>query len=224
MRSPPGAVDLAWTPSLGGATSSSVPSDVDGQASSRAHAFGETTIYSIDPLRDPRWAELSEHHPRASVFHTPGWLEALRRTYGYEPVAYTTAPPGTDLTNGVVLCRVRSLITGRRLVSLPFSDHCEPLTERPEDLKSLLHFLESKRTEEGWKYIEIRPRTGVDAAPLGMAPALRYSFHTIDLGPELGQLFRRFHKDSTQRKIRRAEREGLTYEEGRGEALLDKFY
>ena len=37
-------------------------------------------------------------------------------------------------------------------------------------------------------------------------------------------LFRNFHKDSTQRKIRRAEREGLTYEDGRSESLLDEFY
>jgi hypothetical protein len=124
----------------------------------------------------------------------------------------------------VVLCRVCSPVTGRRLVSLPFSDHCEPLTDRPEDLESLLHFLEAKRTEEGWKYIEIRPRTCSAAPPLVMVPAMRYSFHTIDLSPEPEQIFRRFHKDSTQRKIRRAEREGLTYEEGRGEAFLEKFY
>ncbi len=112
-------------------------------------------IYAIDPLRDPRWAEMLERHPRASVFHTPGWLEALRRTYGYEPVVYTTSPPRADLTDGVVLCRISSRITGRRLVSLPFSDHCEPLTERPEELRTLLNFLESIRSDEGWKYVEI---------------------------------------------------------------------
>ena len=113
-------------------------------------------IYRIDPLRDPRWAEMVEKHPRASAFHTPGWLEALRRTYGYEPVVYTTAPPRADLTDGVVFCRVSSRITGRRLVSLPFSDHCEPLTERPEDLVSLLNALESTRSDEGWRYVEVR--------------------------------------------------------------------
>jgi hypothetical protein len=224
MRSSPAAADLAWTLSIGGVTGSGASTDIDRQASSRVCDFGKTAIYSIDPLRDPRWAELSERHPRASVFHTRGWLEALRRTYGYEPVAYTTDPPGTELTNGVVLCRVRSLVTGRRLVSLPFSDHCEPLTERPEDLKSLLDFLETKRTEEGWKYVEIRPRACGEVPLLGMGPARRYCFHTIDLGLGLDQIFRRFHKDSTQRKIRRAERENLTYEEGRGEALLEKFY
>lgn len=51
-------------------------------------------LYQIDPVRDPRWSELLENHPRASIFHTAGWLEALRRTYGYEPIAYTSSPPG----------------------------------------------------------------------------------------------------------------------------------
>ena len=181
-------------------------------------------IYRTDPLRDPRWVEMVEKHPRASVFHTPGWLEALRRTFGYEPVVYTTSPPRADLTNGVVLCRVSSRITGRRLVSLPFSDHCEPLTERPEDLLSLLNGLEFTRSGEGWKYVEVRPRTSRDAPLPGMGLAQRYCFHSLDLRPGLEEIFRRFHKDSTQRKIRRAERERLTYEEGRSEALVEKFY
>ena len=46
-----------------------------------------------------------EKHPAASIFHTPGWLEALRRTYGYEPVAFTTSPPGHPLTNGSPFCQ-----------------------------------------------------------------------------------------------------------------------
>jgi lipid II:glycine glycyltransferase (peptidoglycan interpeptide bridge formation enzyme) len=37
-------------------------------------------------------------------------------------------------------------------------------------------------------------------------------------------LFRNFHKDCVQRKIQRAIREGLTYEEGRSDLLVDKFY
>ena len=83
--------------------------------------------YEIDPLRDERWASLVESHPHASVFHSNNWLKALRSVYGYEPVVMTTCPPGARLTNGLVFCRVNSWLTGRRLVSLPFSDHCEPL-------------------------------------------------------------------------------------------------
>ena len=141
-----------------------------------------TAIYAIDPLRDPRWAEMVERHPRASVLHTPGWLEALRRTYGYEPVVYTTSPPRVDLTDGLVLCRIRSRITGRRLVSLPFSDHCEPLTD-VLNLQTLLNFLVSTRSNEGWKYLEVRPRTPRAVPHPGMSLAQKYCLHTLDLGP-----------------------------------------
>ncbi len=84
-------------------------------------------LYQIDPVRDPRWAVFLKRHPRASVFHTPGWLEALCRSYGYESIGYTSSPPGEEIRNGLVFCRVDSWLTGRRMVSLPFSDHCEPL-------------------------------------------------------------------------------------------------
>src|SRR5436853_1814942 len=120
----------------------------------RPGAFNQvvTTIHSLDPLRDPRWPEFVQRHPRASVFHTPGWLEALRRTYGYEPIVYTTSPPRAELTNGLVFCRVRSWLTGNRVVSLPFSDHCEALVDKAEDLDCLLESLEREAKSDGWKY------------------------------------------------------------------------
>src|SRR3989442_12036434 len=155
--------------------------------------------YHVDPCRDPRWAEFLQSHPQASVFHTAGWLEALRRTYGYESTAYTTTPPGVELTNGMVLSRVYSPITGRRLVSLPFSDHCEPLVERSEELENLIHSLELDCISERCKYFEVRPRTALAVPPRGLEPTQTFYFHSVDLTPEIEEIFRRLHKDSTQR-------------------------
>jgi hypothetical protein len=113
-------------------------------------------IYEIDPLRDPRWPEFTQHHRRASVFHTRGWLEAVRQTYGYHPVAPTTNGPGSDLENALAFCLVHSWLTGRRLVSLPFSDHCEPLAESNEDLTELFAGLHARATAGNCKYLEAR--------------------------------------------------------------------
>ena len=85
------------------------------------------SVYQFNPLKDPRWQPFVDHHPGGSIFHSADWLEALRRTYGYEPVVYTTTSPGKELSNGIVFCRIHSWVSGSRLVSLPFSDHCEPL-------------------------------------------------------------------------------------------------
>src|SRR5262245_27771741 len=85
-----------------------------------------SAVHLIRPLEDPRWSALIERHPRASVFHSLEWLRALHQTYGYQPVAFTTATAGEELQNAILGCRINSWLTGRRIVSLPFSDHCDP--------------------------------------------------------------------------------------------------
>jgi len=181
-------------------------------------------VYQIDPIRDPRWRAFAEVHPRASVFHAPEWLEALQRTYGYEPVALTTAGPGEGLRNGLVFCRVNSWLTGRRTVSVPFSDHCAPLAGSQDELDCLLTALKQDLVASRAKYFELRPPGPPCEGLVQLPKAAGFCLHRLDLRPGPDECFRRFHKDCIQRKIRRAERDGLGYEEGTSELLLDRFY
>ena len=183
--------------------------------------------YQLDPIRDPRWATLVKAHPKASVFHTVPWLRALRSTYGYETLAFTTSPPTGELKNGIVFCHVDSWLTGDRLVSLPFSDHCEPLCESSQELNFLIRYLQSVLEHEKWKHFQVRAIHGElgqkDGGP-GCLPGAEYFFHTIDLRPDLEEVFRGFDKDSVQRRIRRADRAELCEKCGRSEGLLRDFY
>jgi CelD/BcsL family acetyltransferase involved in cellulose biosynthesis len=181
-------------------------------------------LHRINPLEDPRWRELVEQHPQASVFHSIPWLRALRDTYGYRPVAFTWAAPGEQLRGAMLFCEVDSWLTGRRLVSLPFSDHCQPLLNNSQDSRSLIEALESQALASGWRYIEIRPLNSGASASGNWHVSANYTFHQLDLGPDLDTLFQNFHQSSTQRKIRRAKREGLTYREGSSESQLSAFY
>src|SRR5262249_33961066 len=141
-----------------------------------------------------------------------GWLEALRRTYGYEPVVLTTTENEGPLTNGLLLCKVSSWLTGTRLVSLAFSDHCQPLVDNPVELLELLHFLERRVRDKEHKYVEIRPLAAFDPDVESASHAAvsdSYSFHLLDLRPPLTVLFKSFHKSCVQRKLERAERENL---------------
>lgn len=182
------------------------------------------TAWQINPLQDPRWASLLHRHPRATVFHTPAWLEALQRTYGYQPVVLTTTAPGEELRNGLVFCRVKSWITGSRNVSLPFSDHCDPLVEAGEELQSLLAAVQRDQVEKHAKYCEIRPLTPPADEPRNLEKADSYCIHRLDLRPDLREIYNGFHKNCIQRKIRRAEQENLTYQQGRTPTLLEGFY
>jgi hypothetical protein len=182
------------------------------------------TLHLINPLSDDRWDDLVARHPRASAFHRRGWIQALVRTYGYEPLALTSAPPGQALNDGIVLCRVSSWITGTRMVSLPFSDHCEPLLNERSESMEFTNWLRAECDRERWKYVELRPLEHMQDAGSGFQESGSYCFHVLDLKPSLEQIFSALHKDSIQRKIRRAEREELSYEAGRSEQLVDEFY
>jgi hypothetical protein len=99
--------------------------------------------YWIDPITDSRWPEFILRHPSSSVFHTPAWLTALQRTYGYTPLVLTTSPPGSKIENGIPFCRVNSILTGNRLVSLPFSDHWQPHAKVREAVRAKFYFFDA---------------------------------------------------------------------------------
>src|SRR5204863_7478807 len=108
---------------------------------------------------------------------------------------------------------------------LPFSDHCEPLVNSEPHLEHLLRSLRNNGIMKESKYTELRPMQehACDFMDL-FQPSDRFFLHRINLQPELPQLFSLFHKDSIQRRIRKAEKEHLNYECGRSEALLRKYY
>jgi len=142
-------------------------------------------------------------------------------------VVFTTSPPTEELKNGLIFCRIRSWVTGSRMVSLPFSDHCEPLFDSSEELDFVVGCLQMEMEHQDWKYLEIRPinkqfdRKGQKA---GLRPANLFYLHRLDLRPSLDEIFKSLHKDSAQRRIRRAERAGVSCGCGRSEELLKDFY
>ena len=183
-------------------------------------------VYKIDPLWDCRWQALVDHHPNGSVFHTTAWLEALRKTYGYKPVAFTTSPPTGALTNGLLFCRVQSWLTKPRMVSLPFSDHCEPLCDS-EEMDFLTRYLQCELDHHNWKYLELRPlneRFSEAETTSGFRAVDTYAIHRIDLRLNLHDLFQTLDKNSIRRRVQRAEHAGLVERCGRSEDLLRDFY
>ncbi len=178
----------------------------------------------IDPLTDARWDELVARHPNASAFHRRGWLEALEQTYGYKPFVLTSAEPGEPMADGIVACRISSWLTGTRMVSLPFADHCEPLSGDSENRQQLTSRLVEESKQQHCKYLEFRPLAADTDLGNNFQATDSFYFHELDLRPPLEQLFKGLQKDSIQRKIRRAEKEQLSYEVGSTQEFIDTFY
>lgn len=194
----------------------------DSRAATCIHRSDGTPIYAIDPILDRRWAEFVEDHPGASVFHSREWLQSLSATYEFAPVAFVDAPPGEKICHGQVFCLVNSWLTGKRLVSLPFSDHAESLCGEDE-MRAISSYLRAKVDSGDLRYVELR--SGVHGGnEFGFETASEYYLHKIDIEDDLFSIYGRFHQNCIQRKIRRAEREGITYSEGAGDDYLNEFY
>jgi hypothetical protein len=90
--------------------------------------------------------------------------------------------------------------------------------------RALCSFVESLRLKERWKYVEMRSGNSLLQFDGCFRTATSYYLHRLDLRPGLDALYKGFHKNCIQRKIRRAERESLTYEAGCSPSLLQQLY
>src|SRR3954454_24215984 len=86
----------------------------------------------LAPVLDPRSAGLLYDSREAIIFHEPAWMALLHREYGFAFQAVCVVD-GADVLAGLPLARVRSRLTGDRLVALPFSDCCAPLFREGSD-------------------------------------------------------------------------------------------
>jgi len=181
------------------------------------------TFHQIDPIQDTRWSEFVDSHPKASIFHTVAWLQALRRTYGYTPVAFTTSPATSALKNGLLFCRINSWLTGSRLVSLPFSDHCDPLCEESEELKFLIRYLQTALAHQGWNYLEFRPihpDVGEAMEKAELRRVTRNHLHAINLRRDIEELALDLANDSGEVVAG----PGLVEKRGNSEQLVRELY
>jgi hypothetical protein len=132
----------------------------------------------VNPLQIPNWDELILSHPDAGVFHSSGWARVLSEAYGFKPTYFASFNNGG--VNAVLpFMDVRSILTGRRGVSLPFTDYCRPLLSSASDLHTALTAVIQHGKKVNWSSIQVRG-SGVNV--LEAKPSSIFHHHTLDLG------------------------------------------
>jgi CelD/BcsL family acetyltransferase involved in cellulose biosynthesis len=155
-------------------------------------------------------------HHGATVFHSQGWARVLAESYGYSP-EYLLAEDGGSLRALLPLFEVRSWITGKRGVSLPFTDRCDPLLSDRIAFPDVLAGGRSLGEKRGWKYIEWR------GAPDTVELSATFYQHDLDLTPSEASLFDRC-APARRRAIRKAEKEQILVERSGKPEAMEAFY
>ena len=174
--------------------------------------------WSVDARPDAPagWDDLAR--AQGAFYHESAWTAALHEAFGFAPT-YLTARDAAGAIGGILpLVTVRSPVGRRRLVSLPFSYAAGPVArDREADAALCAAALELARAR-GVRRVEIK-RVGDAVAPAGgFTRAARYATYVVPTdGGERG-VWKRLHASSTQRGIRRAEREGVRVDRATGVA------
>jgi hypothetical protein len=176
-------------------------------------------MWTINPVHNPGWDLVVALHRDAGCFHTSAWAKVLHYTYKHQPF-YLQFSQGRRLVALIPLMEVRSALTGRRGVCLPFSDMCEPLIFDPTVTDLVRDRVGRFGRERRWKHLEIRGGKLFQAA--GESGAKFYG-HTLDLQGRASELTDRF-SSPVRRAIRKAQRNNVTATVVRSRQGINDFY
>jgi hypothetical protein len=173
----------------------------------------------INPVDYPQWDELLLAKEESSFFHSSHWARVLSESYLYNPL-YFVSVRDNDLRTAIPFMEIKSVFTGHRGVSLPFSDYCAPIVSEDTDFQDVFNQITEHGKQAGWKYIEIRGEKGF----LKDLPHSSYYYgHTLDISPGEEHLFSNF-KNSTKRNIKKAANKGVQAKICISPESIDEFY
>jgi len=147
-------------------------------------------------------------HPLSSLFSSPPWIRALADTYGFQISVAVTGDGGEQAA--VLFSRVSDL-RGERIVSLPFSDYCDPLVEDPATWERLAAPILAMGLPTTLRCLRCRAA----ADDPRFTPTGGALWHGVDLTRPEEALWQGL-QGSARQNIRKAKRAGVTIREARG--------
>lgn len=176
-----------------------------------------TNVVCVDPRTDPLWRALVHQAP-SSVFHSPSWIQVLTDTYGWEANARVVLDDQGEAQAGIPFCLIADVF-GKRIVTLPFSDYCDPLVAEPYAWRLLIEGLLPEHCP-----ILIRClHNGIPIADERFALVKQARWHRLDLRPDLDALWRGMN-DAAHRAVAKSQREGLVVRLAQSQADLRAFF
>ncbi len=171
----------------------------------------------LNPIDYQGWDELLTSNEGCTFFHTAAWAKVLSETYHYRPL-YFTVFNNSRLLALIPMMEVKSVFTGWRGVSLPFTDYCEPVIANGSHIEDMIDFVREYGRKCHWESIESRGGYYPD-----MTALTSFYRHTLNLTLGVEQIFSRFNSN-TRRNINKAVREGIEVNICRSLKAVNEYY
>jgi CelD/BcsL family acetyltransferase involved in cellulose biosynthesis len=176
-------------------------------------------IIHLDP-KDKRWMDFIGLFPQANIFHHPDWANLLSECYKFRTFVLALKDDTNSLIAGLPLIDVNSFLTGRRWVSLPFTDYCQPLFSDQNTFECLTQELVVLSQERHNQQIEVRWELPLNTHIQSFSHFVR---HTLNLDQGLESISKSLHRTQRQ-NIKTAEKNGIEIKMGENFEFLQIFY
>jgi hypothetical protein len=159
----------------------------------------------------------------ATIYHTPEWRDAITATYGYVPM-YLGVFDGENLSAVLPLMYVKSWLTGRRLVSLPFANTCGP-AGTSERFGALLDRALELRAELRARALEIRTQANINHLEDDrFSPVGYFITSLVSLASDPKDVWENFKDRNVRTEVRQAAKKGIEVRDGGDLKDLEQFY
>jgi hypothetical protein len=142
-----------------------------------------------------------------SFFHSAAWEKVLTETYGYTPICFSKKECGKPVAT-LSAMEADSWLTGRRGISLPFTDEFEPFGADKKSFQKVFGEAVEFGKSRGWKFLELR---GGRKFFSGVPASSSFYGHSLKLAGDENHLFSKL-ESAVRRAIRRAENGKVTLE------------
>ncbi len=151
------------------------------------------------------WDEFARAQEGFTHFHRYDWRGLIEQVFGHDCIYLAARNDGGTLEAVLPLVRVKSVLFGHYLVSLPFLNYGGPLGTT-EGIRSIVDEAVSLARRDRVKLIELRSRIPL---PVDLAVSHRKVTVLLDLEASADATFKKFHA-KLRSQVRRPQKEGVT--------------
>lgn len=191
----------------------------------RTAGIEDSSIVEADPTTDRRWDDFVRASPDGTFYHLAAWKRLLEQTYHFRPIYLAVEGADGSLGGLLPLFLVQSPLTGRKLVSLPFSDVCGPLARTDRVRQLLLNRACTIACDQRAKCLQIRSsRSDLQNSLPGLVADSRYADFVLRLNEDPNVLWTNPAMAKVRGHVRKAIRSGVAVYRGETDRDLSDFY
>jgi serine/alanine adding enzyme len=152
------------------------------------------------------WDRFAEQQDGYTHYHKLGWRGVMKRAFGHDGVYLAARDTAGSLVGVLPLIRMRSMLFGRQLCSMPFLNYGGPIGSDAA-IRALTVAAQAEAEREGTKTLEFRARRQL---PIDLPCSTHKITVTIDLSNTGSKDFWKSLPSAVRNQVRKPQKAGVT--------------